>query len=406
MMPCTETARLTVKNTFLNWQDEDEDLCRADAFSSRRAFKTCPDLQSVTTKLPEQEGSEPVAVLLPCTEIRANAKEQQCTSANIAGVARPLRRRGRRGGEACRKAHRGIQQQQEADSGRGQVRLEKEEMVVTCVRQAEASQQHGGVLPRRPSGTLCGSNLDSDLDLSHVRSDVSVPDIPGLLSPRDWPSLFEGVPAKGSSPDLAVEASQPLEIAFAKKAARVAPSSISKAGLPPQPWQRCSQFQGRLWCHLYLNPEMLRPGFDLNKKIIGHGGCCTRRIHDATGAKIRLRGRGSGHLEGEHEAPAPLMLAITGEKGKAVNFCRAIQMSADLLHDISKRFRSFCDQRGRKQRGEQQRCSGQPPVGPSDTLFWVGEISVSGAGCAASTLEDLSLSLPGAKQRSLHPAKH
>jgi len=397
MMPCTETARLTVKNTFLNWQDEDEDLCRADAFSSRRAFKTCPDLQSVTTKLPEQEGSEPVAVLLPCTEIRANAKEQQCTSANIAGVARPLRRRGRRGGEACRKAHRGIQQQQD-DSGRGQGLLEREEMAATCVQQAEASLQHGGVLPHRPSGTLCGINLESDLDSSQ--------DTRGPLNSNDWPSLCEGVRAKGSSPGFVVEASQPLEIASATKAARVAPKSISKVGLPPQLGQRCLQFRGRLWCHLYLNPEMLRPGFDLNKKIIGHGGCCTRGIHDATGTKIRLRGRGSGHLEGEHEAPAPLMLAITGEKGKTANFCRAIQMAAELLRDISKRFRSFCDQRGRQQRGKQQRSGGQPPTGPSDPLFWVGEISASGAGCAASTLEDLSLSLPGAMQRSVHTAKH
>ena len=122
---------------------------------------------------------------------------------------------------------------------------------------------------------------------------------------------------------------------------------------------------------------MLRTGFDVNKKIIGHGGTNTKRIFEKTGpmvvslrvqgedgngkreslsrymtvelaellrwrpslvswrghrtwvvepialrscstwnpeiagAKIRLRGRGSGHNEGDRgEAPVPLMLAV------------------------------------------------------------------------------------------------
>lgn len=123
----------------------------------------------------------------------------------------------------------------------------------------------------------------------------------------------------------------------------------------------------KIWCHFFLDPTMLRHGFDVNKKVIGHGGANTKRIFEKTGlfhpfssfffslywslmllelggenrtllfnqnvspkidivvrcvrkllqlskfagAKIRLRGRGSGHNEGERgEAPVPLMLAV------------------------------------------------------------------------------------------------
>ena len=33
-----------------------------------------------------------------------------------------------------------------------------------------------------------------------------------------------------------------------------------------------------IWCHIYLDPDMLAPGFEVVKKIIGKGGCNTRKI--------------------------------------------------------------------------------------------------------------------------------
>lgn len=38
-------------------------------------------------------------------------------------------------------------------------------------------------------------------------------------------------------------------------------------------------------------------------------------IYESTGCKVRVRGRGSGHLEQstQAEAPTPLMLAVTAE---------------------------------------------------------------------------------------------
>ena len=39
----------------------------------------------------------------------------------------------------------------------------------------------------------------------------------------------------------------------------------------------------KIWCHFYLEPLMLQEHFDVNKKIIGHGGANTRRIFEETG---------------------------------------------------------------------------------------------------------------------------
>lgn len=78
----------------------------------------------------------------------------------------------------------------------------------------------------------------------------------------------------------------------------------------------------RLWVHIYLHMRIqgksldkygLPRFFDLVPALIGRLGCHTKKIHEETGAKIRIRGQGSGHkeIEGEYEAPVPLMVAIS-----------------------------------------------------------------------------------------------
>ncbi len=59
-------------------------------------------------------------------------------------------------------------------------------------------------------------------------------------------------------------------------------------------------------------------------------------IFNVTGAKVRIRGRGSGHLEvgGKHEAPVPLMVAITADQEAVGNFRRAVMMTLRLSLDV------------------------------------------------------------------------
>ena len=51
----------------------------------------------------------------------------------------------------------------------------------------------------------------------------------------------------------------------------------------------------RLWVHISLHPG--DPGFHICRVIIGKKGTNVSCIHAVTGTKLRLRGRGSGHIE-------------------------------------------------------------------------------------------------------------
>eukprot|EP00933_Yihiella_yeosuensis_P056788 TRINITY_DN5621_c0_g1_i4.p2 TRINITY_DN5621_c0_g1~~TRINITY_DN5621_c0_g1_i4.p2 ORF type:complete len:114 (+),score=34.13 TRINITY_DN5621_c0_g1_i4:345-686(+) len=94
----------------------------------------------------------------------------------------------------------------------------------------------------------------------------------------------------------------------------------------------------------------------------------TKSIFEATGAKIRLRGKGSGHIEGGRgEAPVHLMLAITTEIGMEESFVKAVEMSEKLLEAIAGKYRYFCQHRGDKAQ--------------QDQLFWVGEASQEALSC-------------------------
>merc|ERR1712008_600616 len=97
--------------------------------------------------------------------------------------------------------------------------------------------------------------------------------------------------------------------------------------------------------HIHLH--MIAPGFDLVPRLIGHKGCNMRRIAESTGAKIRIRGRGSGHLEidGQFEAPTPLMVAVTTDKMDEDGFRAAVAQTVEQLQTVEIRFRQFCEQK-------------------------------------------------------------
>merc|ERR1712135_114580 len=73
----------------------------------------------------------------------------------------------------------------------------------------------------------------------------------------------------------------------------------------------------------------------------------------ATGASIRIRGRGSGHLEvdGKFEAPTPLMWAVTADYEDAEGFRNAVEMTLAELRTVEHRFLVFCQKKGHVQEG-------------------------------------------------------
>lgn len=98
----------------------------------------------------------------------------------------------------------------------------------------------------------------------------------------------------------------------------------------------------RRWCCFYLRMEA--QGFDLVPMLIGRGGSNTRLIFELTGAKVRVRGQGSGHLEviSRQEAPTPLMLVVAAEAENQEGFFMAVERCVLLLKQIEKRYVQFC----------------------------------------------------------------
>lgn len=87
----------------------------------------------------------------------------------------------------------------------------------------------------------------------------------------------------------------------------------------------------RYWCTFHLDEAYLQ--FKVCSAIIGRHVEHTRDIFDKTGAKIRVRGRGSGHLESGTgtEAPTNLMVTVSAPQDSQVNFTNAVKLTGELL---------------------------------------------------------------------------
>jgi len=120
---------------------------------------------------------------------------------------------------------------------------------------------------------------------------------------------------------------------------------------PPVPCARAraqwpSRKEARWWMHLFLHQR--HTGFQLVPMLIGTQGVNMKEIHIQTGSKIRIRGRGSGHLEvdGMEEAPVPLMAAVTTDRDQPEMFLLAVHMTIKLLHEVQTKWRAFCHDSG------------------------------------------------------------
>ena len=98
----------------------------------------------------------------------------------------------------------------------------------------------------------------------------------------------------------------------------------------------------RYWCHIYLARQLGE--FALVPILIGRRGENMQYIFSKTGAKIRVRGVGSGHKEvkGNEEAPVPLMVAVTSQGQMQTTFVMAVQMTIDILTKVETQYIEFC----------------------------------------------------------------
>mmetsp|Transcript_170871 Transcript_170871/g.542952 ORF Transcript_170871/g.542952 Transcript_170871/m.542952 type:complete len:361 (-) Transcript_170871:212-1294(-) len=354
-----QNARRTVKNTF--------HIDVYAARSCRRAFSTCPDIGRAVSLLCED--SVPDAEISPSGSAEPTPRDAPVGFAvaaqetdDVAGRRRRWGRRSTRGGLCGRRSQAGAEVAQVSDvpqtASSHQEESEYRIRIHIGQRAVEVHDQRQGhrrELEEWPSLTRPAIEHSQPHE-SHVQI-------------RGRAVLSRSVAGHANSIGQSSHSgSQNLRSDVPLNSTRLSRSAGHRRNT-----------RGRLWCHLHISPEMLRPGFCLSKKIIGRGGECTCGIFEATAAKIRLRGCGSGRLEENgKEAEVPLMLAVIVVAGQPANFCTAVRMAVELLRDIEERFRSFCQRqdKGRSRSGRES------PNG----LFFMGDISPAGRTLAAALL--------------------
>lgn len=89
-------------------------------------------------------------------------------------------------------------------------------------------------------------------------------------------------------------------------------------------------------------PADVQGGFRVARRLFGAGGVNMKRIASESGAKLRLRGQGSGFLEGPErkELDEPLVLSVSVED--RTGYRKAIELITELLEDVYCMYREHC----------------------------------------------------------------
>jgi len=86
--------------------------------------------------------------------------------------------------------------------------------------------------------------------------------------------------------------------------------------------------------------------FQVARRIIGTKGANMKRIFKMSEAKLRLRGKGSGFLEGNTKQESPESLHLCVSCRDYMGYRTAVQMSTELLLSIYEDYRKFCEEKG------------------------------------------------------------
>jgi hypothetical protein len=101
-------------------------------------------------------------------------------------------------------------------------------------------------------------------------------------------------------------------------------------------------------CRFIVPNEIASDGpFKAAKVLIGRGGQNMRQIAEATSAKIRVRGKGSGHLEGPNNAEStdPLMCCISCPDTRGYE--EAKLRVTRIFEQMFTQFRAHCEKQGK-----------------------------------------------------------
>merc|ERR1711924_568254 len=136
------------------------------------------------------------------------------------------------------------------------------------------------------------------------------------------------------------------------------------------------------WCDLFLDQRMLNPEvgeFEVEKKLIGKGGCNTKGIFLATGSKILVCGQGAerGKVRRKKVTNDHLRIEIISDRQAYASFKRAFEMVIKLVGPITEQFDHFCV------RHLKHKFDG--------TRYWIGSTTQQALDCLGSSLNRIAI---------------
>lgn len=98
------------------------------------------------------------------------------------------------------------------------------------------------------------------------------------------------------------------------------------------------------WCcaFVFRISEQEARDFQLVPHLIGRGGCRLRSIAKACKGKIRIRGRGSGHVEGPKGEEANIPLQVVLSCASAEDYLLGCHLLGEVLDRMEVRFAQHC----------------------------------------------------------------
>jgi len=113
---------------------------------------------------------------------------------------------------------------------------------------------------------------------------------------------------------------------------------------PQQTWND-SHTAAKPQCQFFMGIAE-EPTFKVTRKVLGPHGQHMKDIAEATGAKLRLRGKGSGFLEGEdrRESTDELMLCVSAQDW--TSYQEAVRHVTELLNRVYDQYKTFCRRSG------------------------------------------------------------
>jgi len=177
-----------------------------------------------------------------------------------------------------------------------------------------------------------------------------------------------------------------------KSPSRRTPSSIV---VPPSPTGTSSVVNSsgvrKYTCRFDIGIENEKD-FQVARRIIGSKGCNMKKIVDVSGAKLRLRGKGSGYLEGptKEESPEPLHLCVSSTSLDGYN--AAVNAVTEILESVYEDYRKFYAGRRVK-----------PEVSPADLRVVVREMPLAGGSITSQELNATSIEYPSSPEQADAP---